>query len=508
MPPATNKPYVTVLFSSFSKSTKLRIAANVWIYPKKSDTTPKGIHPRRADAKSVTNVFTSILHTAAAHVNLPAPLFKKENMIKEELETIRDYLLPIQQASGKAKEPLIQEAMRYALPYTAIRYLLDPRVVTHVGKRSFEKRKDLPATKSYESIFDIIDELAAMPAVNDQMIANIHAALADTGEVKLFGYAFLCKDISLGVTAKTVNKILGYELIPEFRCMLANKYFEHPDKVEGQHFYLTEKLDGIRCIAIVREDEIKLYSRQGQPIEGLVEIEDDLAAVYMNAKECVLDGELLVSDREGIPSKEQYKRTTMIVRKDGVKTGITYNVFDVLDVDAFEHRECDMPYYLRRQKLEAYVHGLQHIKALPILYHGKDTEMITHHLNIQRGLDHEGVMINLAQEPYQFTRTNALLKVKVMQDCDLEIIGVQEGQGRFAGTLGALIVDYKGNPVGVGSGLSDEIRAMIWADPAKYIGRVATIQFFEETNDADGKKSIRFPVFRELREEGKEVSYS
>ena len=336
----------------------------------------------------------------------------------------------------------------------------------------------------------------------------IHAALADTGDVKLFGYDFLCKDISLGITAKTVNKVMGYEVIPEFRCMLANKYFEHPGVVEGNYFYLTEKLDGIRCIAIVREDSVRLFSRHGQPIEGLTEIENDLASVYMNAKECVLDGELLVSDREGIPSKEQYKRTTMIVRKDGIKTGITYNVFDVLEVGAFESRQCDMPYYQRRQKLEAYVHGCDHIKVLPILYHGKDTEMIAHHLNIQRGLGHEGVMINLAMEPYQFTRTNALLKVKVMQDCDLEIIGVQEGQGRFEGTLGALIVDYKGNPVGVGSGLSDEIRAMIWSDPAKYIGRVATIQYFEQTNDASGKASIRFPVFRELREEGKEVSYS
>ena len=429
-------------------------------------------------------------------------------MIQEELEQIREYFLPIQQASGKAKEPLIREAMRYALPYMAIRFLLDPRIVTHVGKKSFQKRKDISPTKGYESIFDIIDELEAMPAVNDQMIANIHAALADTGDVKLFGYDFLCKDISLGITAKTVNKVMGYEVIPEFRCMLANKYFEHPGIVEGNYFYLTEKLDGIRCIAIVREDSVRLFSRQGQPIEGLTEIENDLASVYMNAKECVLDGELLVSDREGIPSKEQYKRTTMIVRKDGIKTGITYNVFDALEVGDFESRQCDMPYYQRRQKLEAYVHGCDHIKVLPILYHGKDTEMIAHHLSIQRGLGHEGVMINLAMEPYQFTRTNALLKVKVMQDCDLEIIGVQEGQGRFEGTLGALIVDYKGNPVGVGSGLSDEIRAMIWSDPAKYIGRVATIQYFEETNDADGKVSIRFPVFRELREEGKEVSYS
>lgn len=46
-----------MLLSSFFKSTKLRRDANVWTYPKMSDTTPKGIHSRRANAKSDTNEF-------------------------------------------------------------------------------------------------------------------------------------------------------------------------------------------------------------------------------------------------------------------------------------------------------------------------------------------------------------------------------------------------------------------------------------------------------------------
>ena len=433
------------------------------------------------------------------------------NQIQEELEIIREYFLPIQRASGKAKEPLIKECMCFTIPCAALCFLLNPAEVTHVGMKSFAKKKNIAPDKTYTSIFDIIDDLKAVPAVNDQMIANIHHALAMPDNVNMFGYQFLCKDISLGITAKTVNKVIGMELIPEFRCMLANKYFEHQDKVEGKHFYLTEKLDGIRCVAKVTPDEVKLFSRQGVPIEGLYNIEEELlAAAKKLNKSFVVDGELLVFDRKDIPSKEQYKRTTMIVRKEGKKNGIKYNVFDILDYHAFENRCCEMPYYQRRQRLETYFPDREYVyvKPLPILYHGSDTSEILHHLNVQRALDHEGVMINLADEPYQFTRTNALLKVKVMQDCDLEIIGVQEGQGRFAGTLGALIVDYKGTPVGVGSGLSDEMRRSIWANPDAYIGRVATIQYFEETQDASGKPSIRFPVFRELREIGKEVSYS
>ena len=432
--------------------------------------------------------------------------------IRDELAWIRDCFLPIMKASGKAKEPYIKKCVEQTVPCFALRFLLDPGMVTHVKEKSFEKKKSILPNKTYDSIRDIINDLMSVPAVNDQIIANIHNAMNQAGDAAIFGYKLLCKDITLGVTAKTVNKVLGYEFVPEFRCMLANKYFEHPDKVEGKHFYLTEKLDGIRCLAVCKENDIKLFTRQGQPIEGLLQVEFDLDCLHERInKDFVMDGELLISDRNSIPSKEQYKQTTMVVRRDGLKSGIAYNVFDVLDFEAFDRRLCDTPYYLRRQKLDAYRYFLSDftcINILPVLYHGSDTSQIIEHLNIQRSLQHEGVMINLADEPYQFTRTNALLKVKVMQDCDLEIIGVQEGSGKFAGTLGALIVDYKGNPVGVGSGITDELRREIWAAQDKYIGRVATIQYFETTNDKDGKESIRFPVFKELREEGKEVSYA
>lgn len=439
------------------------------------------------------------------------------NHLEQQVLDIKLNLDRIAEAKGKKKETAVRRVYGDHVDVAeALKMLLDPSVVFHIGAKSFAFT--LPEALVKEPLFDDFYDLCAWlqtkKALTDADVARVQWTLQTIkmSDLRQYAQAFLCKKVTLGVTAKTVNKALGFEFIPEFRCMLANKYFEHPDKVEGKHFYLTEKLDGTRMLAICKENDIKFFTRQGQPIEGLIAIEADLSYLRERiGKDFVLDGELLVTDRDNIPSKEQYKQTTMIVRRDGIKIGITYNVFDVLDIEAFETRCCDTPYYLRRQKLETYCSVLPTdiaIKPLPVLYHGTDTSEIMKHLNIQRSLQHEGVMINLADEPYQFARTNALLKVKVMQDCDLEIIGVQEGQGKFAGKLGALTVDYKGTPVGVGSGISDEIRKMIWANPDAYIGRVATIQYFEVTHSADGKPSIRFPVFKELREEGKEVSYS
>ena len=94
-----------------------------------------------------------------------------------------------------------------------------------------------------------------------------------------------------------------------------------------------------------------------------------------------------------------------------------------------------------------------------------------------------------------------------MQSCDLKIIGFEEGQGRLKNTLGKLICDYKGFELGVGSGFSDELRNEIWNNQNEYLGRIAEIQYFEETHNDKKELSLRFPVFKCMREDGKEVSY-
>jgi DNA ligase-1 len=95
-----------------------------------------------------------------------------------------------------------------------------------------------------------------------------------------------------------------------------------------------------------------------------------------------------------------------------------------------------------------------------------------------------------------------------MQSADLKIIALEEGEGRLRGTLGNLIVSYKGNKVSVGSGFSDDERKVFWNNKDKFIGRVAEITFFGESqNQNNDEVSLRFPVFKTIREEGKEINY-
>jgi DNA ligase-1 len=224
-----------------------------------------------------------------------------------------------------------------------------------------------------------------------------------------------------------------------------------------------------------------------------------------------LDGEITLLDRGGLSSKEAYKETMKIVRtKDKEKHGIKMLVFDALSVNNFKNQKCDIPYSFRREYIETIFSVIQpeFFELLPILYCGNETFRITEILEEEISKGEEGIMINICDAPYEFKRTNNLLKVKKMQTMDLEIIGFEEGDGRLAGKLGAVLVRYKnGNVVKVGSGFSDDLRVTIWDNQSAYLGNICEIQYFEETTNADGGESLRFPIFKDFRPDKTEADF-
>ena len=266
-------------------------------------------------------------------------------------------------------------------------------------------------------------------------------------------------------------------------------------------------MTGIRAIANVQNGEVSIFSRQGKIIEGLKDLEEELKELPNGC----YDGELLL-DREDIPSKDLYRETVTIVNsKNDNKKNIVFNVFDYIPNEDFENGHSDLP--CDRRKMQVYENLRRTepnwIRPVPILYRGEyNKDIVQNELDKQIALEHEGVMVNINNAPYESKRTKNILKVKAMQDCDLKIIGFEAGTGKNQGTLGAIIVDYKGFKVKVGSGFTDEDRDYFWNNQNKLLGRIITVQYFEETtNKKDNSLSLRFPVYKELREEGKEVSY-
>lgn len=319
----------------------------------------------------------------------------------------------------------------------------------------------------------------------------------------------ICKDLSIGCDAKTINSVIP-GLIPTFNVQLAEKYFDKPERVEGKRFALTTKIDGGRIIALKENGSVSFYTRAGQRYEGLVDLEKDMTELLPDG--ICLDGEITLLNNKGIPSKEAYKQAMKITRKDGKKHGVKMLVFDFMSAEQFRNQYCPSDWSARRTTVEA-IFGcakqpLKYFELLPVLYCGTDTSMITKFLDEAIADDQEGVMINICDAKYEFKRTTNLLKVKKMQTMDLQIVDFEEGSGKYANTLGAILVRYKnGNTVKVGSGFTDWLRSEVWNNRSKYLDSIVEISYFETSTNDQGGESLRFPIFKDFRFDKTEADF-
>ena len=101
----------------------------------------------------------------------------------------------------------------------------------------------------------------------------------------------------------------------------------------------------------------------------------------------------------------------------------------------------------------------------------------------------------------------------MFNDAEYKVIAVEEGDAQelIDGKMvkikcvGNLVIEHKGNRVGVGTGLSLEQRKRWYQHPEEIVGKIVTIKFFEETQNQDGSWSLRFPVLKAIYEGERDI---
>lgn len=418
------------------------------------------------------------------------------------MQEIIDILEQVRNAKGKLKEVILSQHKDNELLKQVLLYTYDTQRTYKFSEKVLNQCISSKSKREYvliEDIFELLDVLNSNN-INDELRHTVSSFLNKyIGDEQELYKMMILQDLKLGVNVSTINKAIP-NLIPVWEIQLAKSYKDHKNKVNGE-FWISTKLDGFRVCGYHKNGKVKLISRQGKLIEGLVEIEKDILKYIPEG--VVIDGELLA---EGVSNEEVYKATSKIVStKDEIKTGVKFNIFDWFFLYEMESKKSLISYAERRAWLdELIVDGS--LEVVKILYRGKDTNKISELLQEVRNKGEEGLMINL-NKPYQFKRTDALLKVKEFSTMDLRIVDAEEGEGNFKGMLGAFVVEFKDNLVKVGSGYTLEERQEFWDNKDKYIGRILEVQYFEVTKNEQGKESLRFPTFKTIREIGKNVSY-
>lgn len=318
--------------------------------------------------------------------------------------------------------------------------------------------------------------------------------------------SIITKSLKLGIDSNSVNKVWGSDFIPTWEVQQAysiDKYQLKPN----EWFSLSEKLNGNRGSYL----DGKMTSRQGLEFTGLEHIIDDIYSLGLD--NCFVDGEIRRKNVDKLSDNENFTIGTGILNSDnGDKLQLEFIIFDVISKDEFQNGDGDISYAERLialKKLKEQINelGVKNLRVVDFYYDGTDQSMIDKYLDIAVEQDKEGLMLN-RNTPYRCKRHNGILKVKRFYTMDLPIMGYEEGTGRLKGTLGALVVDFKGNTVNVGSGFDDSTRAVLWSCRDELIDRIAEVKYKDTSKDKKtGKESLQFPIFVCLREQGKVVSY-
>ena len=364
-----------------------------------------------------------------------------------------------------------------------------------------------------ETFWRVAEELAQRKLTGNQALLTINNMRNQATEDEWNGWyrRILIKDLRCGVSEKTINSMVKkinskYE-IPVFTCQLAHDSANHDEKVTGVRMIET-KLDGVRVITVVYPSgQVDMYSRNGKELANFPHVKKQLSkhAIFF-AEPTVLDGEIMSSSFQDL--MKQVHRKDDVAADDAV-----LNLFDIITLREFQAGKGEYKQIDRSVTLQAWHNQFgSHMPNVKVLDHtivdlnsdaGEAEFRRINALAIAGG--YEGIMIKDPNAVYECKRSVSWLKLKPFIEVSLTVVGVEEGTGKNAGRLGALIVegedDGKMIRTNVGSGLSDAQRDLIWEHRDAVIGQLVEVRADAATKNQDSEDvwSLRFPRFKTFR---------
>lgn len=426
------------------------------------------------------------------------------------LEVIRLFKLIQDTSSLNDKKAIITENKDNELFKKCLVFLLDGNITTGIAEKKYDSLEARCSDWKHNDIStefcELLDYIKTHNTGRDEDVIQVQAWCCELDDdVKEFTRGMITKSIRLGADAKLINKVIP-NLIPTFDVQLGTSI--EKVKLNGnEKIFISRKLNGTRC-AFIGD---KCMTRQGKEYKGLDHIIADLQSLV--GIDTFVDGELIYKNKEGLSDSEAFQKGTGIaMSKDSDKSDLKLVVFDMFSLNEFWSGKSKESYSVRKKniielqkKIEEM--GTDNVEVVQMCYEGTNHSEIWKWLDYAEENDWEGIILNL-DTPYECKRTKSLVKCKKFFNCDILCTGVEEGSGRNKGTLGALVCDYKGFEVRVGSGFSDDDRKHFWTHPEDVIDHIVSVKYKEETTNKDGGISIQFPVFETVRFDKDEPSYN
>lgn len=396
----------------------------------------------------------------------------------------------------KEHKEILEKVVLYALDFTK-RYNI---------KKFPPKDFSFSETSKRSKIFKKLDELANATGAKNIDIVGLASLCSCEDDVEVVRM-ILNKDLRCGVNLKTASKV--YPNLPTKDIMLCGKaarvvvrngrrkvspelkefFKEHSFENVG----ISVKENGVRDKIIVSGDTVSHISRNGIPYinfdvlnPAILELAQHFFAITDYRCPAVFDGEVVSVD------EDFQKQMTQVRRLEEVDPSIfRLRLFDIPT----------LPYtQMNRERILQEAIGRLSNKNAKLITDVccakvKDFDSFLALYDTVVGAGKEGVVLKNLSGHYEEKRSNNWCKVKTFFSEDLRVIGTEKGKAgkKYGNTLGALIVDFKGVRVRVGSGYTDEERESFLETPPAMI----EVEYKEITKDG----SLFHPTFVRVRED-------
>ena len=386
-----------------------------------------------------------------------------------------------------------------------INLALDPFTQFYIRKIPKYNRgiHSIPLVQSCKQLKKLASREYTGNAAIDMLTSLLESSTPDDAKVL---ERIIQKDLKCGVSISTVNKVWP-GMIHEYPCMLCSpsdekliSKFEFPAIVQL-------KMDGMRFNAIVKNGKVEYRSRNGKEIHGIQHLDEDFLNMG-GSKNRVFDGELVVNDKGVILDRQTgngiLNKAVKGTISDLESHKIRATVWDVIDYEDFTVGYSGVPY---RERFERIASSLRS-DAVHLVEH-QMVESITEAREVfdrYLAAGEEGIILKVGTAPWENKRVKHQLKFKGELECDLQIVDVQEGTGKYVGMLGAIVCqsgsdDGKTVTVSVGSGFSDDHRINLWNIRNELLGKIVALKYNSRIKNKQGGDSLFLPIFLEIRED-------
>ena len=324
------------------------------------------------------------------------------------------------------------------------------------------------------SIMDILEkEFVTREITGNAAIERLRDILSNAEEPEVVE-RLIKRDARCSVNSTLLNKVFP-NLIPEIPCMLAQPMNEKTLKNIKFPAFSQLKADGMRCIAFITSNNVRMFSRNGteiicEPLKNTLmtigQIEENLLSDNVAL---MLDGELICyKDNKLLDRKTSNGICNKVLKGTASENElnlIQMQLWDIVKIDSntFSPLE-DKSYEARLEDLYSILNMsvFSKLEVIPTEVVNSMEEALEHFQKmLSQGL--EGTILKNQDAKWSNTRSKDLVKLKEENTIDLLVVDIEEGSGDFEGGLGAIICETSDKKlrVRVGTGFSFEDRGFV-----------------------------------------------